>query len=153
MAEDNFPVDWALIGFPGNQFRGEIATEIARLVDAGLIRVVDALVISKDIDGDFTAFELNDLPEDEYRQFLPLTNHLGSLFTPEDVETAGAGVPPNCSALLILWQNIWTAQFRQAVVKANGMLLDQDRIPAEVWSEVRAEIKAMQAESGTQAVA
>jgi hypothetical protein len=142
MTENNIPLDFALIGFAGNQFRGEIAPELARLVDAGLVRIVDAVVISKDADGQFTAFELNDLPEEQYRQFLPLTDHLGSLFTAEDVETAAAGVPANSSALLLMWQNIWTEQLWRAVDNANGAVLAHERVPAEVWNEIQAEIAA-----------
>jgi hypothetical protein len=145
MTENNVPVDYAIIGFAGNQMKGDIAAELAKLVESNLIRVVDALVISKDVDGQFTAFELNDLPEDQYSQFLPITDNIGGLFTAEDVETAAAQVPANCSALLLIWQNIFSAQFRRAVANANGILLAQDRIPAEVWNEVQAEIKAQHA--------
>ncbi len=143
MAEDHLiPLDYAVIGFPGNRLKGEIAPEIYRLAEEGLIRIVDLIFISKDNDGQFTAFELNDLTDDEYTQFVPLAEHIDPLFTFEDVTSMASYVPPDYSALVILWQNIWTEKLRRAVAKADGQLLAHERIPAEVLKSVMAELAA-----------
>jgi hypothetical protein len=136
MLSREVPLDYAVIKFPGNQFKGEIAPEIYSLVDQGLIRVVDIAFISKDIDGQFTALELNDLPEDVYRQFVPFGAQLESLFTAEDLETAASYVPADCAALMLLWQNVWTEKFRRAVSNASGQILVHERVPAEVLNEI-----------------
>ena len=136
------PVDFAVIKFPGNQLKGEIAPEIYQLVEDGLIRVVDVMFISKDKDGGFTALELNDLPEDLYRQFVPFGEQLTALFTDEDVETAAELVPPDSAALVLLWQNVWTERLREAVRHAGGQLVSHERIPAYVMMEVFDEMKA-----------
>jgi uncharacterized membrane protein len=143
MAEQNIvPLDYMVIGFPGNKFKGEIAPEIYRLVDEGLIKIVDLVFISKDTKGQFTALELNDLPDDQYAQFVPLTEHMDPLFTAEDMTSLAASVPDDCSALVVLWQNVWTDKFRRAVAHADGVLLAHERVPAEVLNEVMAEIAA-----------
>jgi hypothetical protein len=142
MSENVVPLDYALIEFPGNQFKGEIAPEIYRLVEEGLIRIVDLVFISKDKQGNFTLLELNDLPDEQYSQFAPLTEHLASLFTAEDVASLAASVPANCSALVMLWQNIWTERLRRAISNANGRLVAHERIPADVLNEVMAEVAA-----------
>ena len=59
--EEIGPVDYAIIGFPGNKFRGEIAPALADLVEAGTIRIIDVAFVGKDEDGDVAAFELSDL--------------------------------------------------------------------------------------------
>jgi uncharacterized membrane protein len=143
MAEENVvPLDYAVIGFPGNKFNGEIAPEIYRLASEGLIEIVDIVFISKDKDGQHTSFELNDLSPEEYAQFAPLAEHWQSMLTPEDVETMASYVPADCSALVLLWKNIWTEKFRRAVKNSNGVVLAHERVPAEVLNEVMAEIKA-----------
>lgn len=146
MAEENIvPLDYAVVGFRGNKFNGEIASEIYQLVDEGLIRIIDLVFLSKDKEGQYTALELNDLSDEEYVQFVPLAQHMDPLFTPEDVGTLAAQVPADSAAMIILWQNIWTDKLRRAVANANGELLLQERVPAEVLNEVMAEIKATRA--------
>jgi uncharacterized membrane protein len=146
MADENLvPLEYAVVGFRGNQFKGEIAPEIYRMVEEGLIKILDLVFISKDKDGQFTSLELNDLSDEQYVRFVPLAEHIDPLFTAEDVTTMAASVPPNCSALVLLWQNIWTEKLRRAVANANGELLVHERIPAAVLNEVLAEIEAQRA--------
>jgi uncharacterized protein DUF6325 len=58
------PVDYAVIAFPGNQFKGDIAPALVDLVEAGTIRLIDAAFISKDENGDVSAFEVTELVPD-----------------------------------------------------------------------------------------
>ena len=146
MSEENVvPLDFAVIGFRGNKFNGEIAPEIYRLASEGLVDIIDVVFISKDKDGHYTSFELNDLSPEEYAQFAPLGEHKESMLTDEDVATLAESVPADCSALVLLWKNIWTERFRRAVKNSNGEILVHERVPAEVLNEVMAEIKASSA--------
>ena len=45
------PVDYAVIAFPGNQFKGEIVPALGDLVEAGTIRIIDAAFVSKERTG------------------------------------------------------------------------------------------------------
>src|SRR6266576_3733536 len=49
------PVDYIVVEFPGSKFNGEIAPALGDLVDRGLIRVLDLLVLKKDDDGSSAA--------------------------------------------------------------------------------------------------
>lgn len=82
------------------------------------------------------------MPDDQYAQFVPLAEHFDPLFTAEDVANVAKAVPANSSALVILWQNVWTEKFRRAVANANGSILVHERIPAEVLNEVMGEVAA-----------
>ena len=57
-------VDYAIIAFPGNRFRGEIAPAIGDLVEAGTIRVIDIAFVGKDADGNAVAMEVTELDPD-----------------------------------------------------------------------------------------
>src|SRR6476659_5337963 len=59
------PVDWIVVEFPGSRFKGEIAPALAELVDNGIVRVLDLLLIRKEEDGSLDFFELSDLDESE----------------------------------------------------------------------------------------
>ena len=54
------PVEYIIVGFPGNQFNGEIAPELGKLVDSGTIRILDLVFITKDAAGEVSAVEFED---------------------------------------------------------------------------------------------
>ena len=66
------PVDVIIIGFPGNNFNGDIAPAIMELVDAGTIRVLDLLFVLKDADGVVTTIEAGDLAPETGPAFLQI---------------------------------------------------------------------------------
>ena len=66
--EEIGPVDYAIVAFPGNRFRGEIAPALADLVENGTIRIIDATFVGKNADGDAVAMELTELDPDVRRR-------------------------------------------------------------------------------------
>src|SRR6187200_3043130 len=59
------PVDYIVVEFPAgaSNFTGEMAEELVALVDAGTIRVIDILILTKDADGTVEAMELSEIEE------------------------------------------------------------------------------------------
>ena len=57
----DLPLEYALIGFEGNKFSGQIVPQLQDLAQRGIVRFVDFAFIQKDGDGNTRAFELNDL--------------------------------------------------------------------------------------------
>ena len=131
------PVDYAIIAFPGNQFRGEIAPELARLVDNGTIRVIDLAFVGKDADGNIAAFELTDLEPDVREAFEKAGVEVSGLFNEDDLMTAGEELEPNTSAALLVWENVWARDIAQKLRDAGGVLLDFERLPHEVVQAAR----------------
>ena len=125
------PAEYMIFGFPGNQFNGSIAPALADLVEKGLIRLRDLLFISKDADGNISAFEIDEV--DELKPFLDIKGEAGGLLTPADVEHAAAGLEPNSSAALLIWEDLWAADFAEAVRSSGGVVLEGARIPFELW--------------------
>ena len=71
------PVEYIIVGFPGNQFNGEIAPELGKLVDSGTIRILDLVFITKDADGNVAAVEFED--HDDVALFNALEGEVGGL--------------------------------------------------------------------------
>jgi uncharacterized membrane protein len=57
------PVEYVVIGFPGNRFKGEIVPAVAELVDNDIVRIIDVVFIKKDADGQVTMFEYDMLDD------------------------------------------------------------------------------------------
>ena len=125
------PVDVYIIGFPGNKFSGRIAPAILELVENGTIRVLDLLFVMKDADGAVTTIEAADLDEDG-AAFLSIDTAQPGALGDEDAEEVSDDLPPDSSALLIAFENLWAVKVVDALEAADAVLIDSIRIPAEV---------------------
>ena len=131
------PVDYMIVAFPGNEFRGEIAPALAKLVDSGTIRIIDLAFVGKDEAGDVGAFELTDLDEDVRAGLENLGVEVTGLFNEEDLMAAGEELEPNSSAALLVWENVWAKETAQAIRDAGGEIFDFARLPHDVVQAAR----------------
>jgi len=122
-----------ILGFPGNQFTGQIVPELAKLIDGGLVRIIDLTFIMKDATGDVTVVEFDAV--EELAAFAGLDAEVGGILTDEDVAHAALSLEPNSSAALLIWEDTWAAPFAAAVRNANGVILEGARIPREIIEE------------------
>jgi len=132
------PVDVVVMGFPGNKFSGEIAPAVMELVDSGTIRVIDLLIVSKDADGVVTTIEAADLEPVTGPSLLEIDIALPGALGAEDADEISEDLAPNSTALLIAFENTWAAKVVDACRAADGVVIDQIRIPADVVDAVLA---------------
>jgi hypothetical protein len=125
------PVEYLIVAFPGNEFRGEIAPALADLVEAGTIRIIDVAFVGKDESGDVAAFELSDLDPEVREGLENIGATSAGLFNEEDLMAAGEELDPNSSAALLVWENVWAKPLADAIRNAGGELYDYDRVPHE----------------------
>ena len=109
------PVDYMIVAFPGNRFKGEIAPALADLVDAGTIRIIDIAFVGKDADGDTVAFELTELDPEVQKGLDKAGIEVEGLFNEDDLMDAGEALEPNSSAALLVWENVWAREVAQAM--------------------------------------
>lgn len=125
------PVDWIVVEFPGSRFNGEIAPALRELVQRDLIRVLDLLVLKKDVDGSLDAFELSHLDDGEVGELRGYESELAMLLSEEDVVAVANAIEPGSSAAVLVWENSWAAPFASAVRESGGQLVASGRIPVQ----------------------
>jgi hypothetical protein len=125
------PVEYIVVGFPENKFKGDILPALGDLVDNGTIRVMDLAVVKKDADGSVLAFEIEDLAAEEAEAFA-FEKAIGDLINEEDLMRVGEELEPNTSAAVLVWENLWARRFAETVKEAGGILVDYARIPHEL---------------------
>jgi hypothetical protein len=131
------PIDVAVILFEGNEFNGDVAPALANLVDSGTIRVVDMAFVCKDEDGSSSFIEIEDAQVAE--AFAAVGDEQFDLLSERDLLDAADGLKPDSSALLIVWENSWAAEFATAVRGSQGRVIAMERIPhADVLRAVAA---------------
>jgi len=124
------PLEYIIIGFDGNDFSGGIATELAKIIESGLVRLVDIVFISCGEDGSIVAMEVDE--HEGLSMFAELDGEVGGIIGPEDIEHAAASVEGGQSVALIVWENLWAAPMAQAITDAGGFLIEGARIPDDL---------------------
>jgi uncharacterized membrane protein len=128
------PVDLVLLGFPGNQFTGEIAPALRDLVSSGTVRILDLVFITKDANGNVAGVELSDLGE-AGAAFESVDGEINELLTDEDIEAAGEELAPDSSAALLMFENTWAGRLATSIREANGEVVAFERIPRDALQE------------------
>jgi hypothetical protein len=125
------PVDYLIVEFPAGaqNFTGEGAEELLKLQDAGIIRVMDVLILAKADDGSVEAMELSDLPE--LGRLAQLEAQLAETLAEEDVAHLAAAMEPGSVAGVLIYENLWAAPFASAMRRAGGQLIANGRIPIQ----------------------
>jgi hypothetical protein len=136
------PLEYTVIGFRKGTFDGSIAREIGKVVDQNIIRIVDIVFIDQDAQGNTVVLEIDAKEDPAFESFAPILQNRMGLFTPEDIETLAESLPPETSALAILFEHRWAVDIKDAIGNAGGFLVARAVIPPEILEEVSAEIDA-----------
>ena len=138
------PVDYIVVEFPAgaSNFTGEMAEELVALVDAGTIRVIDILILTKNEDGTVEAMELSEI--EELGPLRAIEAQLAELLAEEDVANLAAAMDPGSTAGVVIWENLRAAPFGSAARRSGGQLLATGRIPIQA---IIASIEADEAHS------
>jgi hypothetical protein len=141
------PVDYLIVEFPaGHQnFTGGGAEELLKLHDAGIIRVMDILILQKGTDGTVMAQELGDVGA--LGELARLETELVQTLAESDVDKLAAAMDPGSVAGVLVYENLWAAPFASAMRRAGGQLIANGRIPIQaIIAAVEADEAMLEAE-------
>jgi uncharacterized membrane protein len=147
------PVQLLVLGFKHPNFQGEIREELDRLRDNDLVRVIDALAVAKDADGNVATLHDSQLSADEQQAFGALIGGLiglgaageeglelgaergaeavaerGGVFDEEEAWDVVAEIPKDTAGLLVLLEHRWAIPLRDAIARAGGFRLASEFI-------------------------
>lgn len=125
------PIDLVVVAFPPGQanFSGEVVGEIAKLVEAGTIRVLDLLLLAKDAGG---AVQVGELAKVEGLDTIEAVEfELAALLAAADVIALAEALPPDSLAGVLVYESLWAAPFAAAARRAGGQLIANQRIPIQ----------------------
>jgi hypothetical protein len=135
------PVQVLVVGFEHPTFSGEVLTELVRLREAGIVRLVDLLLVRHTDDGALEVLELPDeLPAglgEVAAAFLRAADDAGGSSagaTSVDDDATWSltdAVPPGATVAVALIEHLWAAPLREAVRRADGTTLDETWLSAD----------------------
>jgi uncharacterized membrane protein len=141
------PVQLLVLGFNQPEFHGEIIAELERLRESDTVRVIDALAVHKDAEGEIEVAHLSNLSKDEAIEFgSKVAALIGLGIAGEEGLEAGAeigaeaaaeggvqifsddaawdileDIPNDSAAALILLEHHWAVPLRDAILRAGGV--------------------------------
>ncbi len=142
------PVQLIVLGFSHPEFHGEIIAELERLRASDTVRVIDALAVHKDANGEMEVQHLSNLSKEEAAE---LGSKVGALiglgiegeegmaagaeagaeatadgvavFSDEEAWDVLEDIPNDSAAALLLIEHHWAVPLRDAVARAGGFRL------------------------------
>ena len=123
------PVEWIAIAFPGPRLADALAPALAELVRSGTVRLLDAVVVHTSADGAVTITELED---EEGEAYEAVNGEILELTSEDDMAAVTAGLEPDTTTLVLVWENRWAAVFGDQVAGMYVPLLAHDRLPRAV---------------------
>ena len=126
------PVEYMVVAFPGNKFKGEIAPALGDLVEAGTIRILDLAFVHKDEAGDVVAVELEDEGSEVMTAFNSVMMDRDGLINDDDLMLIGESLDVNSSAAVLVWEDVWATRLADAIANAGGVMVDIQRVPRDI---------------------
>lgn len=130
------PIDFLVVEFDGNNFKGEVLQELEIAVRNKTIDVLDIALIAKDTEGNVEAIELSNFDSDLARLISASKESGTSLITDEDVVEVGDILDNNCSAGLLIIEQLWAKGLKKAIIDAGGRLVSEGRIHPDATKEL-----------------
>jgi len=124
------PVEYLILAFPDDTVSADIVPELAELVDKKIIRILDAVIVTKRGPGEVFSTELDEI--DGLAAFLDLDGEIGGLIGPEDVSFVGEDLDPGSAAVVLLIEDLWAAPLARALDRSRAVLLEGTRIPQDL---------------------
>jgi uncharacterized membrane protein len=140
------PVQLVVLGFDKPDFHGEIIEELEKLRETDTVRVIDALAVHKDADGEIEVLHLSNLTKDEAIELgskvaaligLGIEGEEGfeagaevgaeiaaedgiHVFSDEEAWDVLEEIPNDSAAALLLLEHHWAVPLRDAIARAGG---------------------------------
>jgi hypothetical protein len=126
------PVDIVVIGFgPDAPRTGESIPLFIDLVDRGIIRVLDVMIVEKAADGTVARLEISEVGGQVSAELDVFQGASTGMLGDEDASTAAEGMQSGEAAVLICFENAWAAPFVSSVHRNGGRVLAFERVPAQ----------------------
>lgn len=126
------PVQVLVLGFDEPQFSGEALAEARRLEDAGVARLIDALVVKRQSSGELDALDVEGLPNGAVTRRL-LSGDEGATPTADSPAawSLADAVPEGGVVVVVLLEHLWAQGLVEAIGRAGGRPLDELWLGAE----------------------
>lgn len=129
------PVDVIVVASGAPQFNGSVFKELGLQAAAGTIRVLDAMILLKNEDGEVWTLDMEDLPEEQRQALGFIETDMCGLFDSEDANTLFEGMVPGSALVALAIEHTWAVALVNTLQEAGVELALNFRVPAPIVEE------------------
>ncbi|MCL4264980.1 MAG: hypothetical protein KJ069_17300 [Anaerolineae bacterium] len=134
------PVDVVVLALGEPRFDGSILTELERQAATGTIRVLDAMVLFKQEDGQCWRVDLEDLSPDQKAKVGFIETGTRGLFDSDDADTLYEGMVPDSAVIALAIEHTWAVALVNAMADSGVEMALNFRVPAPIVDEAFASL-------------
>jgi hypothetical protein len=124
---DMGPIDYLIVEFPEKREPGSALPLLLELVDRGIVRILDLVIIRRELDDSIVRVNLADLSP----MLAVFDGASSGLLDQHDVDNAAEAIDRDSAAALLVYENRWAAPFVRALRNEGAQLIDTGRIPLD----------------------
>jgi hypothetical protein len=128
--DETGPIDYLVVELPDDGMTGEAFPLLVDLVDRGIVRILDLVVVRKEHDGTLAGIALDELP-DRSMGLAVFDGARSGLLDDDDLGEAANAVEPGTTAAVLVYENVWAAPFATALRRSGAQLVASGRIPVQ----------------------
>ena len=136
------PVDVVVLAAGEPRFDGGVLAELERQAASGTIRVLDAMILVKDVSGVRKSLNLEDLPAQDAKALGFIETGTRGLFDSEDAATLWEGMVPGSAVVALAIEHTWALALVNALYQAGVDVALNFRVPATIVDEAFASLEA-----------
>jgi hypothetical protein len=134
------PVDVIVLAFGEPHFDGSILSELERQAASGTIRVLDAMILFKAVDGQCWRLDLEDLTAEQKAAVGFIETDTRGLFDSDDADTLWEGMVPDSAVVALAIEHTWAVDLVN-ILDAQGVEVALNfRVPAPIVDEAFASL-------------
>ena len=134
------PVDVVVLAAGEPRFDGGVFAELERQAASGTIRVLDAMILLKDENGEVFRLDLEDLPPEDAKALGFIETGTRGLFDSSDAQTLFEGMVPGSAVVALAIEHTWALALVNALYQAGVDVALNFRVPALVVDEAFASL-------------
>lgn len=136
------PVDVIVLAFGEPAFDGRILAELEKQAATGTIRVLDAMILFKDEDGQSLRLDIEDLPAEEKAALGFIETETRGLFDSDDSDMLWEGMVPGSAVVALAIEHSWAVALVNAIDAQGVEVALNFRVPAPIVDEAYASLTA-----------
>ena len=135
------PVDVIVLAAGEPRLDGSVFAELEKQAATGTIRVLDAMLLLKDAEGNRSSYDLEDVPSEMKAGVGFIDTGTRGLFDSEDAETLFEGMVPGSAVVALAIEHAWAVNLVNALQSAGVEMAFNFRVPAPIIDEAFASLE------------
>jgi hypothetical protein len=120
-------VQYLMVVVPDVESLDGVASALAALVESNAIRILDLVVVARDVDGAVQVLELEDVPS--LTGLAEVEGEIGGMLSAHDIELISLSLRPGAAGIVVVTEDRWAVALSDSAHRVGGVIIAGEHIP------------------------